>query len=184
MAKPNRPTLEVRVWRPKTRYTSLREALPVKTGDELQVRFRVPAGVHVALCSINGNGRLSLLQQYPPQNAATELIYPGPDQTRGLEPPAGTELLLVCGRIEGPLKEDELKAAWESGASWPALKPPQRLLRLQPAQVREEGERPRDFGATHNREESDAVARRLDAFRDRLQQTCTYFEGLAFVHNE
>ena len=184
VAKPNRPTLEVRVWRPKTRYTSLREALPVKTGDELQVRFRVPAGVHVALCSINGNGRLSLLQQYPPQNAATELIYPGPDQTRGLEPPAGTELLLVCGRIEGPLKEHELKAAWESGASWPALKPPQRLLRLQPAQVREEGERPRDFGATHNREESDAVARRLDAFRDRLLQTCTYFEGLAFVHNE
>ena len=55
------------------------------------MRFRVPAGVHVALCSINGNGRLSLLQQVPPQNAATELIYPGPDQTRGLEPPAGTE---------------------------------------------------------------------------------------------
>lgn len=176
----NQSALEVRVWREKTGFISLREALPVKTGDELQVRFRVPSGVHLGLCSINGRGQLSLLQQYPPQDASTELVYPGLGKTQTLERPEGTEFLLVCGRVNAPLNEAELKTAWDAAAPWPALEPSSRLLRLEPAQVREEGERPRNLGVTHDR--ADPVTHRLDLFRDRLRQTCVFFEGLAFAH--
>jgi serine/threonine protein kinase len=51
-------SLHVRVWRRDTQYQTLLQALPVRTGDELQVRFRAPTGLHLALFSINGRGRL------------------------------------------------------------------------------------------------------------------------------
>ena len=111
MIEANRPVLEVRVWRRETGYVPLNQALPVRTGDQLQVRFRVPAKLHVGLWSINGQGHLSLRQQYPPQDTGTELVYPGADQTKDLTEPVGTEILLVCGRAESAVTEAELQAA-------------------------------------------------------------------------
>ena len=180
--KPEEPELQVRIWRPSTKYQTLLQALPVHTGDELQVRFQAPPGLHLALFSINGQGRLSLLQQYPPQETAAELVYPGPDQTRSLQPPEGTETLLLCGRSESPLSEAELQAAWGESGAWPVLDTPRQLLRLKRNDVQEEGERSRDFGATNTRPRSDTVAGRLDVFRERLKQRFSFFEGLAFAH--
>jgi len=180
--KPAEPELQVQVWRPDTKYQSLLQALPVHTGDELQVRFQAPPGMHLALFSINGQGRLSLLRQDPPRETATELVYPGPDQTRRMEPPEGTETLFLCGRSESPSSEAELHAAWGEGGAWPVLDTPRRLLRMQRDEVREEGERPRDLGATNTRPRSDTVAGRLDIFREHLKQRFPFFEGLAFAH--
>jgi tRNA A-37 threonylcarbamoyl transferase component Bud32 len=182
VAEANRQALEVRVWRPETRYTPLSQAVPVRTGDWLQVRFRAPAGLHLALCSVNGQGRLSMLQQYPPLDSPTELVWPGPDQRRRLEAPAGTEILLVCGRPGAALAEKELQTAWGGAAAWPALDPPERLLRLQPGRVKEEGDRPRDWGATQHEPGSDAVAQRLEGLRQGLRPICPFFEGVAFAH--
>lgn len=179
----SQPSLEVRILRQKTRFASLRDALPLKTGDELQMRLRVPAGVHLSLCLINGQGRLKLLQQYPPQAVATELVFPegpGMDPYLPLIPPEGTEFLLVCGRANAEITKDELQAAWGDAAPWPALDPSSRLLRLQPAQVREEGERPRDFGAAQDR--VDPVRMRLDGLREQLKPKYPFFEGLVFRH--
>jgi hypothetical protein len=174
--------LNVRVWRAQTQSTPLSGALPLHTGDQLQARFRVPAGLHVALCSINGRGQLTLLKQYPPQKAETELVYPGPDEYSELTPPAGTETLLVCGRAGAAVSEAELHAMWDGGAPWPAFDRPEQLLRLQVDHVREEGEQFRDFGTTHHHPGSDAVAGRLESLRERLKQDFTFFEGLAFAH--
>jgi hypothetical protein len=175
------PALSVRVWRRTTGYTPLSEALPVQTGDELQVRFRVPAGLHVALFSVNGEGKLALLKQYPPRDAPAELIYPAPEQTRGLGPPPGTELLLVCGRAVGPVSEAEVRGAWGDALPLPAIEP-RRLLRLQASRVKDEGDKPRDYLETHDRPESDAVVRRLDVLRERLTPKYRFLEGLAFCH--
>ena len=182
VAKAGRPALEVQVWRPDTHYSRLSEVVPVHTGDELQVRIRVPPGLEIGLCSINGTGRLTLLERYPPQKTETELVYPGPGQTSDLTPPAGTEVLLVCGRTGVAVSESEMQAMWDGAAPWPTLEPASQLLRLQRDQVREEGERSRDFGATHDRPGSDAVSRRLDGFRERLGPKYAFFEGLAFAH--
>jgi predicted Ser/Thr protein kinase len=182
MGEVNQAAMEVRIWRAEAADIPLRQALPLRTGDELQIRFHVPARLHVGLCSINGQGKLSLLQRYPPQEAAAELIYPAPSQVRELLPPAGTEFLLVCGRAEAALSEPELQAAWDSAAPWPEIAPPARLLRLQPDQLREEGERPRDLGATRPLPGSMSVPQRLEGFRERLRPMCSFFEGLAFCH--
>lgn len=173
--------LTVRVWRPKTQYSPLSEALPVHDGDELQVRFRVPTGLHVGLFSVNGRGRLAMLQLYRPRDAPAELVYPASDRTIELKPPSGTEFLLVCGRAAGLVSEADVRAAWGAAAGWPALHP-RKLLRLQMSQVKDESEKSRDFGAEHDRPETDAVVRRLDALRERLTPTYSFLEGLAFRH--
>jgi eukaryotic-like serine/threonine-protein kinase len=179
----NQSVLKVRVWRPTTGYIPLSEAAPVRTGDELQARFQVPAGLHVGLFAVDGQGRLSLLQQYVPQAAATELVWPMPGNTETLDRTTGTDMLLVCGRAEKPISELELAAIWGGAVPWKAFDSPQRLLRLKPDGVAEEGERTRGFtGTRHARPESDDVIQRLDGFRERLKSMCSLFEGLAFTH--
>ena len=170
------------VWRPDTDYQPLAAALPLRTGDELQVRIRVPAGHHVGLFSINGQGRVVLLQQYPPQSDAAELIWPAANQTRELRPPTGTEVLLACGRRDGPVSEAEVQAAWDGPEPWPQLAPAARLIRISPDKVQDKGEQPRNFGAVHDRPDPETATRRLDRLRSRLTPTCDFLEGLAFVH--
>jgi hypothetical protein len=174
--------LDVRVFRPETGISPLGAALPARSGDEFHVRCRVPPGLHVGLFSVNGQGRLSLLKPYPPQAAETWLEYPASNQTRELEAPTGTEVLLVCGRAAGPVSEAEMRAAWDDGEAWPELSPPQRLLRLSPSGVQEEWDRPRDWGKIRERPELNVVPRRLNQLRVRLGPTCPLLEGLAFAH--
>jgi tRNA A-37 threonylcarbamoyl transferase component Bud32 len=177
------PALEVQVVRKSQgKYSPLRAVLPVRTGDRLQVRFRVPAGLHVGLFSVNGAGRLSLLEHYPSQTTATALVWPARDHANTLQAPAGTEVLLVCGRREGAIGAADLQAVWDGSTPWPRLDPPGRLLRLQPGGVSEEGERARDFGATHFQPESDTVARKLESLREGLKPICAFFEAVAFAH--
>jgi hypothetical protein len=179
----HQPALAVRVWRPETLYIPLSEALPVQTGDELQVRFRVPAGLHVGLFSVNGGGRIMLLEQYPSREEPAEWVYPASEKTRRLGPPPGTELLLACGRSDGPVSEPEVRDAWGNAGTWPALDS-RRLLRLQASHVKDEGEKSRDFvGAALERPEPDPVLRRLDGLRERLAPKYSFFEGLAFRHD-
>jgi hypothetical protein len=139
--------------------------------------------LHVGLFSVNGRGELALLEQYPPCDEPAEWVYPAPEQTRKLGPPPGTELLLLCGRSDGPVSEPEVRDAWGNAGTWPALDP-RRLLRLQASHVKDEGEKPRDFfGPALERRESDPVVRRLDGLRERLAPKYSFFEGLAFHHD-
>jgi hypothetical protein len=178
------PTLlDVRVWRkdvPGSR--PLVEMVPLHTDDELQVHFRVPSGLYVGLFYVNGVGELSLVMQYPPQANTAEVIYPVNGRVP-LTPPEGTEVLLVCGKADAPVSKAEIQAVWQSTEEWPALLPSKRLLRLQPDQVHEIGERPRNLGEVRTQPGPDAVVRRLEKVREQLHRTCTLLEGLAFGHN-
>jgi hypothetical protein len=175
--------LQVRVWRPQGEYRPLRQALPVRTGDEVQVRFRVPASMHATLFLVNGQGKLQQVELFPPAEAAYEAVYPGPNKAVELRPPAGTELFLVCGRPDRPVTEEELRTLWEAEGGWPSLEPPRRLLRLRPDAVVEEGDKPRDLGEVRDRPESDGVPQRLERLRERLREAYPLLDGLAFRHD-
>ncbi|MBA4192250.1 MAG: hypothetical protein C0467_30135 [Planctomycetaceae bacterium] len=159
----------------------LSEVVPLRNGDSLQVRFRVPPAVHAGLVYVNGSGRLALLQSYPPQEVAHEAIWPGPGQARELTPPAGTEFLFACGRTDRPPTLAELQAAWDTDTAWPSMEPAGRFIRVQPEGVTVEGANPRDFGATVEFPGSDQVKRRLESLREKLSGFAL-LEGVAFRH--
>jgi serine/threonine protein kinase len=174
--------MNVTVWRSGS-YPALVEALPLRNHDRLRVSFAVPPAMHISLAYVNGQGKLSLIRQYPPQEVATTLHYPGQGEMFDLEPPTGTEGLLLCGRPDSPVTEQEIRAAWDDAAAWPLLNPPQRLLRLHDGKLRDEGEIAHDIGKIHEHPDLDAVPRRLENLRNRLGLNCPLFEGLAFRHD-
>lgn len=173
--------LVIRVRRAGFEEKPLGEVVPLLSGDSLQARFRVPAGSHVSLVYVNGCGRLALLQSYLPGETAYEAIWPGAGEGKPLTPPAGTEFLFVCGRGGRPAEIAELQAAWDATAGWPALEPKGRVLRLRPDGIVYEGIVGRDFGASVEFPDGEAVKRRLEHFRTRLRDF-PVLDGVAFRH--
>jgi hypothetical protein len=172
------------LWRAEGGYQELREAVPAREGDEVQVRFRAPAGMHVGLFAVNGRGELRLVQSYEPAATAHQAVHPGHERTRALVGPGGTEFVFVAGRRDGPVSEDQVRSLWEEQAGWPRLAPAKRLLRVRRDGVTEEGERPRDFGEVRERPEADPVRVRLERFAERLREAYPLLDGLAMRHEE
>src|SRR5207249_656637 len=90
-----RPGIPRRLRRAKGGYQALHEAGPAREGDEVQVRFRGPAGTHVGLFAVNGKGELKAVRTWPAEEVAHQAVFPGPSRTSALVGPAGTELLFV-----------------------------------------------------------------------------------------
>lgn len=178
----NLSLLTVRVWKPDRNEASLAETVPLENDDKLRIRWLMPAGLHAALCVVNGEGRLSIEKEYPPLSVPTEIVFPGPGSVSPLKGPTGTELIFVCGRAEGPVIEDDVRAAWDGGRPWPAL-PARAIYRLSLNRVVSEGELPRDLGPPEV-EPHEIVRQRLDGFRERLAKSCSFCEGLAFRHGD
>jgi hypothetical protein len=173
--------LAVLVRRPGFDPKPLAEVVPLRSGDHLQVRFRIPARVHAALGYVNGAGQLTLLGTYPPQAAAHEVVWPAAGEGRELTPPTGTEFLFVCGHADRDPTADELRTAWDAGTTWPPLEPAGQFIVLRPEGLSIEGARPRDFGTTVAFPERDQVKQRLGALREKLSGF-TLLEGVAFRH--
>jgi predicted Ser/Thr protein kinase len=156
----------------------LGDVVPLRTGDLIDLRFRVPAGTHAVLASVNGDGRLSVLKAYP-AGEARDAVWPAPGQAVELLPPTGTELLFVCGRTDRPPTPYELQAAWGAG-EWPPLDPPGHYFRVRPSGVTLEGAS-RDFGPAAERPDADQLRHRLERLRENLKDFAI-FDGIAFRH--
>lgn len=177
----DKPNLVVEVHREGFPSKPLSEVVPLKNGDSLQVRFRVPGGVYASLVYVNGNGHLKVLRSFDPREATYEAIWPGSGKGTELRPPAGTEFLFVCGRTDRAPTVEELQTAWDGNSDWPALEPAGRFLRVRPEEVTIGGAKDRDLGPEVEFPESDLVKRRLEQFRERLQGF-PVLDGVAFRH--
>ena len=137
--------------------------------------------MHASLVSVNGSGRLEILQSYPVREWTYEAIWPGPGEAKELLPPAGTEFLFVCGRTDRAATDAELNEAWTADPEWPALEPTGRFMRVRPEEITVDGAGNRDFGKVVDFPESNQVKRRLEQFRDRLRRF-PVLNGVAFRH--
>ncbi len=184
MERAGKPALEVRIWRPETQFQPLLQALPVRVGDEVQVRYRVPRGQAVTMYFVSSVGRVHLLKQYPSADDDRVIIYPEVGQTKVLEGQPGTEMILALGGSSGSAPDD-MQRLWDDGTAKGTLPvlPLKTVLRLSRDRVNIEGERIRDLGETRDRADpQERVWQRLDAFRKRLYDRYPYFEGIAFGH--
>jgi eukaryotic-like serine/threonine-protein kinase len=182
----SQPSLQVRIWRPDSQFQPLLEALPVHSGDELQIQCHVPRGQTLTLCLVNASGNLQTLAHYPAQEDDRDTFYPTAGKTSELKGQPGTEMVLAIRRTDGnqpaPGEVEQLWQADAAGAAWPALKPSV-VVRLRKDGVEFEGEHDRDLGATRDRTDpQERVRQRLDAFRMRLSDQYSYYEGVAFGH--
>ncbi len=183
---PAGPSLELRIWRADAQFQPLLQALPLREGDEVQVRCRVPGGRGATLYLVNASGKMQSLAQFPAQAGAREIVFPQEEESKRLEGQPGTEMILVLGGTGNePPAPGEAERLWAAGGperEWPAL-PPAIAVRLRPDGVDLEGERGRDLGETNQHFDPLArVRQRLDAFRQRLLEQFPYFEGEAFAH--
>jgi serine/threonine protein kinase len=179
------PALQVRIWRKGTDFRPLLQALPIHTGDQVQVRWRVPKGARASLFLINSEGILRPVQEFPAGESDRDIVYPGPGKSQDVNGQPGTEMILALAHT-GDLAPDAVSRLWraESGEpTWPAL-PESTVVHLLTESVEIEGERSRDLGAIHDHSDpQERIRQRLDRLRERLKQSCIFFEGLAFAHD-
>ena len=176
------PALQIRIWRPETEFQPLLKALPIRSGDEVQVRCRVPKGQAVTMYLVNTMGRLRELKQYPTADDDREITYPEVGKTQLLEGQPGTEMILALGGSGGDVS-DEVQRSWNSEAGdapWPGL-PPGTTVRLSADRVEFEGDRNRELTEIRDRTNpGERVWQRLDALRKRLHDQYLFVEGVAF----
>jgi serine/threonine protein kinase len=161
-------------------YRPLVQMVPLQTGDQLRVKVRCPDQMHMSLFLFSSEGELRLLAQQKP-GAGEYLEYPTrPDQAVRLQGPPGTELLLACGRKEGPITLAEIAPLFSAGKELARL-PVSTVLRLQADKI-VRVDKSRDLGPPKTVPHPQAeVWGRLEELRKGLERfDCV--EGLAFSH--
>jgi hypothetical protein len=163
------------------RFFDVVDTAPLLHGDLIVVRCLIPAGLHAALLSLNGEGKATVLERLPPADEPRELRFPaGQDEAAPLTGPPGGELLLACVSRKGPIDDDAL-ARPEFTAAWRNLRF-RSVFSFDPTEVRVESES-RDFGTARVQSDPEGEARRLlEELRYRLTTTTDGFAGLAFPH--
>ena len=175
------PSLRVRILR-KQRYCDLADAVPVRTGDKLQISVRVPAGIHSLLFLLGSDGDLQMLAMMAAAESPQSMAYPAnADMAAPLVGAPGTEVVLALGWRSAPPDLAALKSLLADGASWPPL-PSDSVLRLTPAEVAAD-QTSRNLGDPEKTGDPEGQVRsRLEVLRTLLSGKCDSFTGLAFSH--
>jgi hypothetical protein len=159
------------------------ETLPLRTGNDIQVRWAAPAGHHAALFWLDTEGKLSNPEaKLLPDTAAgaNRLIFPGPGEAETLIGAPGTEVCLVVASKDRPPTLDDLEGLLADGP-WPVL-PNDTALHFD--SQRTDIER---LGATRalsgrSRRRADDVEERAAKLRAELAKRFDAFAGVAFPH--
>lgn len=169
--------LEVQVWRGQHSYHLL-DALPLRSGDELQVLGRVPPGLEPVLFWFDTEGHL---QELPLQTSTTgdgtRFRYPTEKKAVELEGRPGTEVLLVCARRSGRVDAEEIRKLFDNRV-WPQL-PIHALVVLDRRQVRLLGTR--GPGQLTDRPNS-GIVEQAESLRSQLAERMDVVVGVAFPH--
>ncbi|MBI4600447.1 MAG: protein kinase [Planctomycetes bacterium] len=159
----------------------LADALPLRNGDEIRVRFETPAGLEVALFWLDTEGKLHDLPAVEAggEGSGRAVVYPRPGFTVPLEGPPGTELILACGRAKARPRSEDVSPLLGSGGPWPPL-PDGVQLRIDREGARLQG--PRGPGAP--KPLAGEPLRRAETLRVELSRRFDWFAGVAFPHGE
>jgi tRNA A-37 threonylcarbamoyl transferase component Bud32 len=156
------------------------QAMPVYEGDNVQVRWRVPAEYYSALFWVDTAGQLYELAAVPLSMNGDIHHYAWPDPKRGreLEGPPGTEVVFVCGRRAHPPQQAEISELIASRGPFPSCANPV-ALEFDRGQVRQLDFPLRSFGEEVARVEAD-LQQATDALRSKLSERFELVHGFAF----
>ena len=160
----------------------LADALPVRAGEKLRVRVRVPKETAVGLYSVNATQLVVPLAHYPAGEEREE-FFPPQSKLSVLGGPAGNDLLLAVGRAGGPVDDAEVARLWAGSPAWVPL-PDDVAMRVRGDRVEWATGRPRDVTeVVADDSPAEQVRQRLDGFRGRLRAAgLGRCDGVAFGH--
>jgi serine/threonine protein kinase len=184
-------SLEIEVWRGDQHFTTLSQAVPLRSNDEVRVRGRVARDMHVALFWLDTEGKThELALEVTEEQSALRFVYPrqewagqGRATFTGLAGPPGTELIFFCARRDGEIRDTDVAGLREllGGVPWPELPADEGLL-LRPQGV-EPLLRLRGPGPLTDRPER-AARDRAEKLRRQLAERFDLFQGFVFPYVE
>lgn len=156
-------------------------AVPLRTGDKLQIHCDLPRGLHTALFWFDTEGGLvQLPASVRPSGSMDQLVYPAGGVV-SVQGSGGTEFALVCARRSSPPSLEDVEKLMDRARPWPKL-PAQALLLLNGDTVEVKGAR-----GVHAEPEVVAVTEvqdRLEQLRQKLAGEFEFIAGIAFSHEE
>lgn len=161
----------------------LSDALPLRSGDGLEIQGRLPPDAHAALFLFDSEGQLHDLPLARGTSSDAEWVYfPGQGKAAPLTGPPGTVLLLVCVRQSKPIELEAIRNLFETGRPWPKMqrKLAYSLLMLDRQRVYVPT---RGFGAATDTPEADLL-NRAETLRTGLADRFDDFTGRAFTLQE
>ncbi len=157
----------------------LSKAHPLRTGDRLAIRGRLPVGMHVAVFWFDSEGNLHQLTHETTSSPEADWVYyPGQEQFVDLSGPPGTEVLLLCARASGPIEPADVEAAFASGEPWPSMPPGDSIVHIDRERVWIPSRGP---GTTADTPEA-AALRQAEKVRARLADRFDFVMGRAITH--
>jgi len=172
--------LTVEVW-DQDRFLQLPRAAPTRGGDQLRIAAQLPAGTHYSLFCISADGTIDELEHGATGSRPRQLRYPPAAQAAPLTGPAGTEVILICGRAGRPLSVQELQTLCQDSPPLPPL-PELCVLRLGPQGVSVD-QRGRALGPPVALPDPESrVCEQLELLGAALRQRVDFFEAVAFCH--
>ena len=186
------PMLKVQVSRPQgdldvanaARFIDIADAAPLRNGDKLHVRLKMPAGLFISLFLIDGRGQLHDLVVPSSRSQDQEIAYPSPGKAVTLTGAAGTEVLLACAARDQPVTREALLPLLGPQSPWPKL-PALAILKLENDKVTS-AQASRDFGPPIDAPDPEAEVRdRLERLGKQLSLSgCETRLGIAFSHED
>lgn len=176
------PSLAIRVWGAE-RYQELVDRVPLRTGDELEIRFTIPAGLHATMFLRSSDGGLKKLCSVAATDTTQQIRFPErKSQSVPLTGAPGTEFVFVATRRKAPIRIEDVRLLFQSESPWPAL-PGASVLRLGPGGVTID-QRDRGFGTPKDRPDPQgAIVTKMEEVVQRGQQHFVFLEGVAFSHS-
>jgi serine/threonine protein kinase len=178
--------LSLRLWRDNRprelkNAQALANVVPLRTGDGVKIKVKVPPGMYASLFWIDSSGNLAPLADGVPGDV---LSYPsGASEFKWLEGPAGTEAVLVCWHRSGNLTVDELRTMWGIGETWPKL-PKESVLHVDNQGVKDV-QPSRSLGrSVYHSDPVGDVQVALDRLRLKLSNRVDFLDGIAFAHED
>jgi hypothetical protein len=176
-------TLRIQVWQEDQSHEIL-EAIPLRSGDDLQITWQLPEGLFATLFWFDTEGKLHELDKIDPrQTDATNLVWPEPGKSSVLVGPPGTEVIFLCANSARCPTADDIRAVIDGGGPWPELSG-ESFIEFGRGVAAKHRPRLRGPGDELRDRSESRVRERADTLIEQLPEGFEVLRGVAFPHVE